>query len=223
MNTSTTPFRGATTAFAVLLAALCVWLLLAELSRPALYRLPTDAAAANLARQHRSDAKWAAVIGVIRGDLWSELAFTYANLIWDKEEDDLEQVHPILDRALGEAPHQSEDWLLLATLASPSLRNVNQIEALRMSYYTGSSELYLVPLRFSTAINIRAFEDPDLRLSISRDVRLLLQTQQTSVIAAVYNDAPPAAKQFIEQAIRDIDPSALDLLRRGGRLQSLPN
>ena len=63
-------FRLAILLFALLLGVQCVWLLLAEFSRPGIYRLPADAAAAAAARSERINARRAAVIGVIRGDLW---------------------------------------------------------------------------------------------------------------------------------------------------------
>ena len=38
------------------------------------------------AAEQRDAASWAAAIGAIRGDLWAESAFTYADLLWgDKE------------------------------------------------------------------------------------------------------------------------------------------
>ena len=56
-------FRLSTMLFAVVLGLQCAWLLLPELLGV--------------------DDKWAAEIGVIRGDLWEKLAFTYADLMGD--------------------------------------------------------------------------------------------------------------------------------------------
>src|SRR5271155_2906003 len=74
------PFRMVILVFAVLLAAQCIWLLLAEFSRPRLDGLPLDAASAAAASKGRDPALWAASIGAIRGDLWAVSAFTYAGL-----------------------------------------------------------------------------------------------------------------------------------------------
>ena len=117
---SHTVFRLATLLFAILLFVQSIWLLPAEFSRPAIYQLPTDAAAAVAARNKRGDASWAAVIGAIRGDLWAESAFTYADLMWDDAGGgaNLAQARSSLDHALTDAPHQSSAWLLLAGLAS---------------------------------------------------------------------------------------------------------
>jgi len=104
-------FRLATPAFALVLGLQCIWLLLAELSRPNLTRLPTDAQAAAAAVKQRSNATWAASIGSIRGDLWAESAFTYADLLWTDPGTDpdqtksLQQARARLSHALDDAPH----------------------------------------------------------------------------------------------------------------------
>jgi hypothetical protein len=204
-------FRLAILFFAMLLGVHCVWLLLAEFSRPGIYRLPTDAATAAAARSERINARQAAVIGVIRGDLWRESAFTYADLMWDDGRGgaDLMQARSSLNYALTAAPHQSSVWLLLAGLASRyQLPGVDAKEVVRMSYYTGPSELKLMPLRLWVAVRSDALSDGELRDSISREVRLLFTHQQKSAIVAAYNAAPSEGRQFIEQIIREIDPSA---------------
>jgi hypothetical protein len=205
-------FRLAISLYAMLLGVQCVWLLLAEFSRPGIYRLPTDAAAAAAARSERINARRAAVIGVIRGDLWRESAFTYADLMWDDGRGggaDLVQARSPLTYALTAAPHQSSLWLMLAGLASRyQLPGVDVKEVVRMSYYTGPSELELMPLRLWVAVRSDALSDSELRDSISREVRLLFTHQQKSAIVAAYNAAPSEGRQFIEQTIREIDSSA---------------
>jgi hypothetical protein len=218
-------FRSATLLFAVLLGVQCVWILLAELSRPGIDRLPTDAPSAATARNKRIDATRAALIGAIRGDLWAESAFTYADLMWDDVGgSSLAQARSSLEHALTDAPDQSSAWLLLAGLASryrwPS---IDVKEAVRMSYYTGPSELELMPLRLQFAVHSDAFSDIELRDSISRDARLLLAHQQRSAIVAAYNAAPSVGRQFIEQTIREIDPSAAESLRANAQGSDLPD
>jgi hypothetical protein len=209
-------FRLATLLFAILLGVQCVWLLLTEFSRPGIYEFPTNAAAAVAARNKRIDASWAAMVGVIRGGLWAESAFTYADLLWGDAGGgaNLAQARSSLDHALADAPHQSSAWLLLAGLASRyQLRGIDAKEAVKMSYYTGPSELELMPLRLQIAAHSDAFSDIELRDSISREVRLLFTHQQKFAIVAAYNAAPSAGRQFIEQTIREIDPSAVESLR----------
>ena len=82
-----------------------------------------------------------------------------------------------------------------------------------MSYYTGPSELQLMPLRLRITAYSGAFDDAELRDSISRDVRLLITRQEKSAMVAAYNVAQPAGKRFIEQVVREIDPSALEWIR----------
>jgi hypothetical protein len=226
MNQSHLVFRVATSFFALLLGVQCLWLLLAEFYRPSISRLPTDAASAAAARNERSNANWAAMIGVIRGDLWAESAFTYADLMWNEGRGsvDLVQAYSSLNYALTAAPHQSSVWLLLAGLASRyQLPGVDVKEAVRMSYYTGPSELEIMPLRLWTAVHSDAFSDIELRDSISREVRLLFSHQQKSAIVAAYNAAPSVGRQFIEQTIREIDPSAAEALRASAQGSHLPD
>jgi hypothetical protein len=126
----------------------------------------------------------------------------------------LRRARSSLDHALANAPHQSTAWLMLAGLASRyQLRGVDAKEALKMSYYTGPSEQELMPLRLGIAARLDAFGDIELRDSISREVRLLITHKQEPAMIAAYKTAQPMGKQFIEQAIRDIDPSALESLR----------
>jgi hypothetical protein len=217
MNEPSHPaFRLATSLFATLLGVQGVWLLLAELSRPGIYRLPTDVASAAAAQNKRIDATRAAMLGAIRGDLWAESAFTYTDLMWDDvgEGANLAQARLSLERALTDAPDQSSAWLLLAGLASRyQLPRIDVKEAVRMSYYTGPSELELMPLRLWIAVHSDAFSDIELRDIISREVRMLFTHQQKSAIIAVYNAASSVGRWFIEQTIREIDPSAAESLR----------
>jgi hypothetical protein len=209
-------FRLATSLFAILLGIQCVWLLLAEFYRPGINRLPTDAASAAAAQNERIRARRAAMIGTIRGDLWAESAFTYADLMWDdgKGGANLVQARSSLDRALADAPHKSSAWLLLAGLASRyRLAGIDAKEALKMSYYTGPSELQLMPLRLLIAAQADPFSDIELRDSISREVRVLFTHHQKPAIVAAYNAAPPAGRQFIEKTTGEIDPSAVESLR----------
>jgi hypothetical protein len=209
-------FRLATSLFAMLLGVQCVWLLLAELSRPGIHRLPTDAASAAAAQNKRIDATRAAMIGAIRGDLWGESAFTYADLMWDdgNKGANLVQARSSLYNALTDAPHQSSVWLLLAGLASRyRLPGIDAIQDLKMSYYTGPSELQLMPLRLLIAVHADPFSDIELRDFISREVRVLFTHQQKSAVVAAYNAAPPAGRQFIEKTIGEVDSSAVESLR----------
>jgi hypothetical protein len=218
-------FRLATQLFAILLGALSFWLLLPELSRPGIARLPTDQVSAAIAAKQRSAAAFAASIGTIRGDLWAESAFTYSDLLWGGPSADLtqafQQAHISVEKALKLAPHQSAAWLFLAALTShyPS-QGFNPTEALRMSYYTGPSERDFMPLRLRLMARLDAFGDVELQQFASWDLRSLVARKQISAIGEVYREASPAGKRFIEQTVADIDSSAVESL--GSKAQELP-
>jgi hypothetical protein len=213
-------FRFATRLFAVLLGVLSIWLLLSELSRPGIERLPTDPASAAMAAKWRSAAAFAASIGIIRGDLWAESAFTYSDLLWGTggPSADLTQTlrHARIsaENALRLAPHQSGAWLFLAALTShhPS-QGFDPTESLRMSYYTGPSERDLMPLRLRLMARLDAFGDSELQQFASWDLRTLIARKQTSEIAEAYREASSAGKRFIEQTVADIDPSVVETVR----------
>ena len=217
--------RLTTLAFAALLGLQCVWLLLTEFYRPNLIRLPTDAQAAAAARSQRSHATWVARIAGIRGNLWAESAFTYADLLWNSPSVDpdsaksLEQARALLYRALDHAPHQAGAWLLLAGLASHyHWQNLDSAEALKMSYYTGQSEEALMPLRLRMAARLDAISDTSLQILVRRDLRLLLAQQQKSAVKEAYEDASPGGRRFIEAAVGEIDPSSLGSLRASAQV-----
>ena len=213
-------FRFATRLFAIVLGVLSIWLLLSELSRPGIERLPTDQASAAMAAKSRSAAAFAASIGIIRGDLWAESAFTYGDLLWGDagpSADLAQALQPAqisAENALKLAPHQSAVWLFLAALMShhPS-QGFNPTETLKMSYYTGPSELSLMPLRLRLMARLDAFGDSELQQFASWDLRSLIARKQTPAIAEAYGEASSAGKRFIEQTVADIDPSAVELLR----------
>jgi hypothetical protein len=216
-------FRLMALLLAILLGAQCLWLVLAELARPSIDQLPTDMASAATAAKQRDTALRAASIGAIRSDLWAEAAFTYADLLWGEKKEAIENAQPAaillraratLNHALNEGPHQSSAWLLLAelNLRFPSLR-LDALEPLKMSYFTGPSERPLVSPRLQIAVQLDGSKDVEMRQFISRDLRMLLAQNRKSAIAEAYNVASPANKGFIESIIRDIDPSALDIVQ----------
>jgi hypothetical protein len=215
-------FRLATLVLAALLGVQGVWLLLTELSRPGIDRLPTNAQAAAKSANHRNDAIWAAWIGAIRGDVWAESAFTYADLLWAGPDADpqgttaLERARAELDKALGYAPHQADAWLLLAGLEQRyQSQKSDPAQALKMSYYTGPSERPLIPLRLLVATHLASLDDIEVQQFIRRDLRLLLALQQKSVVAEAYAGASPAGRRFIEQTVGEIDPAYLGSFRTG--------
>jgi hypothetical protein len=92
-----------------------------------------------------------------------------------------------------------------------------------LSYYTGPSELELMPLRLQIAAHSDALSDIELRDSISREMGLLIAHRQRPAIVAAYKAASPAGRQFIEQLIRQTDPSAAESLRASAQKSDLPD
>ena len=215
-------FSLATLLIAVLIGLQGLWILLPELSQPGIAELPTDSlsAASASVTSRRDAAIWAARTGVIRGDLWAESAFTYADLLWDTATDDavllaeLQRARKSLYRTLDEAPEKSGAWLLLAGLALryPSIAQ-DPTAALKMSYYTGPTEKHLMSLRFRIAAQTDAFDDFEVRQFVIRDLHMFLAQHQVPAIADAYHVASPTGKNFIENEVREIDPSALAWLQ----------
>ena len=144
----------------------------------------------------------------------------------------MQKAMKILAAALQRAPHKPDlsasqrtahfpapGSCLPAWLCAIPLWVAMRSNLLKLSYYTGPSEQELVPLRLEPAIRLESFSDFEMRQFISRDIRLLLSQKQDATIAKIYNAASTNAKSFMEQTIRDIDPSAVDKIRTGGQKQ----
>ena len=214
---STWVFRLGLVLWATLLGVQCIWLVSAELVRPGIIHMPTDKLTAAAAARHSEAVDRAASIGVIRGDLWAEAAFTHAESLWGGAESlsDSPRAPAVLERAAHDAPYRSDVWLMVAGLAQRfASTGFDPTEALRMSYYTGSSEMRLVPFRLMIAIKRDEFDDAELHEFISHDIRLLLDRRQIAPITDAYMGASAKGKNFLVQTVRDIDPSALSAVRK---------
>jgi hypothetical protein len=216
--------RIATLVFSMVLGAQCFWLLLAEFSRPSVNSLPTDSQSAALTAKQRNDATWAAWIGAIRGTLWADSAYTYSDLLWANSGNNpeltksLDLVRGRLDRAVRNAPDQPGAWLLFAGLASRyRWPKPDPVEALRMSYYTGPSELQLIPLRLLVTAQLESLSDDELLQLARRDIRLLIAHQGRLAVIQAYQSATPVGKHFIEQALGEIDPTFIEPPRGGAQ------
>lgn len=214
-------FRGVSVLFALFLAVFCLWLVFAELWRPRIDRLPTDRESAELAAGNRNEARRAAEAGIVRGDLWAEAAFTFADLLWAGSDAQcvlksaLEEARISFGQAIRFAPNKAGVWLLAADLGLRcGWSSPNPAEALRMSYYTGPNEMALMPLRAELAAQMPALE-ADLQQLAERDLRLLLAHQQKPAIVRAYEGATGSGKHLIEEAIGTADPALVDALRRG--------
>ena len=209
-------FRVSSFLFACVLGGLAVWILAAEVMRPSDIGIVAANSQSNASR--RDTAVLAAQIGLVRGDLWSQAAFAYADPLWAQDRTSnadvapFEQTKAITEQAIARAPHNSRLWLLLAANYFRFGRaDERATAALKMSYYTGSNTIELLPQRLLLAIQSPVLNDDELGDLVRHDIRtaLMQRPQLMPALVAAYKTANPAGRQFIEKALREVDPSAL--------------
>ena len=230
-ETQTNPFvinfaRVAVFGLACVLGSLAAWILAAEAVRPTTIVFATDAQSAVLNYAQRDAAITAARVGLVRGDLWSEAALVYGAMLWNQDKTTpnaavppFEQTLKLTERAVTYAPHDSRVWLLLAAnYFRFDWLNERAAASLRMSYYTGSNLMTVVPQRLMLAVQSRALQDEDFQDLVRHDVRIAVanKSELMSALVAAYNNAPLSGRQFIEKTLREFDPSALALIRSAG-------
>ena len=223
-------FRAGLVAFAVILGSLAIWVLAPEVLRPSPTGFTTDPQLAEQSYRHRAAALAAARIGLIRGDLWSEAAFSYGNILWssDKapsaERPPMEEMRAVTQRAIGYAPHDSRLWLLLAAIDFRSERFNAVSAALKMSYYTGSNTIELMPERLGLALQSHGLEDDEFRALVRHDIRVAVmrKAEFMQALIAAYASASSAGKQFVEKSLSELDPSALAVVRSKGASSTTP-
>ena len=227
-ETQTTPstingFRVTVLAFACVLGGLAGWILAAEIVRPADIKFTTDAQSAASMYERRDAAIKAARVGLVRGDLWSEAAFAYGDMLWSQDKNAsnadvtlLEQTRAVTELAITYAPHDSRLWLLLAAnYFRFDWLNEKASASLRMSYYTGSNTLAVLPERLLLATQSHALQDADFQELVRHDIQIAVarKAEFSPAIVAAYNNAPSSGRQFIEKTLAALDPSMLASIR----------
>jgi hypothetical protein len=219
-NLNNMPFRGPTIAFAIILFGFGLWILSVEFFRADVQKLPADAQSASLAASKRKDAGIAASIGFWRGDLWAESAYTYAPLLWqehpESDQISLNQARRSAETAISEAPHNAGVWLLLAGLSARFHWDTpSGNAALKMSYYTGPSEISMIPLRMSLATKSNALSDAEVQQFVQRDLHIILseRPELKPAIIAAYRAASHQGQDDFQRLIRDIDPAFAQTLQ----------
>jgi hypothetical protein len=214
-------FRGAVLLVAFVLACQAIWIVAPELSRPALGRFPANAQAAAAITADRNPATKAAKLGFFRGDLWADCALTYLDSVWpndqpgqrDQDPKIVERSHQVTIRALALAPHDARIWLVLASiyLKFDWLNQKPAAAALRMSYYTGANRTELIPLRLRLAVRSEALADKDFQELVRHDIGVIISRnpELKPEILSAYAEAPPMGRQFLQEAIKELDPSLL--------------
>jgi hypothetical protein len=200
-----------------------VWLLAAEIIRPELPHFPATPAAAAAASTHQSSATLAANIAVIRGDLWTGAAisiaasFGYASATANQSQPPGEpnegDASPVLERAASWSPHDARVWLLLAAAGTRrNAPNPRVAEWLRLSYFTGSNETDLMPLRLAALARSGAVNDPDLRQFGRQEIQAIVSRLPNlrPAVAEAYRAASPEGKRFMAEALMDLNPEFLN-------------
>lgn len=217
-------FRKILLAFAVALGIAGVWILMSEFARPPSIGYPVTQNYPAAADQ-RSQAALAARLGLVRGDLWADLFFSFADSIIGQRRDfgaitTLNEAMPAAQRALAYAPYRSEVWLLLADMTEQyELPNPKSGAAVVMSYYTAPYNLAVTPLRLSVATRGDALRDADLRQFVERDLRMIFagKPELQSAVIAAYATASPEGKRFVESVVKEAAPSFLASLQKQTR------
>ena len=212
-------FRFTVLLFACLLGALAAWILTAELLRPEAVDFPTDDQSAALIYAHRDSAAMAGRIGVVRGDLWTQAAFAYGDLLWNRENHltdgdtkAFERARTAALRALVYAPHDARLWILLAAMnARFDWLNDRASADLRMSFYTGSNMISLVPARLLLSMQTQSLQVNDFQELVRHDLRIaaIRKSELMPAVIAAYNSAPVAGQLFMEKTLAEFDPSML--------------
>ena len=210
--------------FSLVLTAQAIWILLAELQHPRRLRIAVDPDTSVEAFLEQSQARRAAKVAVVRGDLWAESAFTYSNLLWTEPAaisvGTADQARNYLERAVRYSPHRGDVWLLFAAMADRyDWKGYKPNALLKMSYYTAPNEQALFLLRIKVALRASRIEDPELLDMIGRDIRLVI-TRMPSLkpaLAAVYKATTDPNKRFVERVVSEIDPAYLAAMRIGSQ------
>ena len=209
--------RLACGAFALLLMAQACWILI-----PGFYLsrgLPGAQVATRDEAARSMNLEKAASLALVRGKLWGNSALAGAALMETAPaaSSGLISVRERLTRALVYAPYQPEIWLKLAQLADRfNWTGYDALALLKMVYYTGASDLDLVPPRTKLALRQDdVATDVELRDLVTRDVELILRhrPELTPALVEAYRSATPAGRTLADGVVARLEPSFLNTLR----------
>jgi hypothetical protein len=230
LNTSMTnrkqkQLRTALVAFAVLLALQSVWIVLPELIRPSPFAFPRDPRSPATSASERDRATRAAELALVRGDLWAEAAIAQSpeqpttsaeSLKITPSSERVRAARAAAEKAAALSPHDARIWLLLAS--EDYLLHREASGALKMSYYTGPSDIALMPMRLLVATCSDAINDSELQTLVAEEIRLIVTREQylKSAIVAAYQNASPSGRRFIERVVGELDSGLMATIRATG-------
>ncbi len=214
-------FRTAALILGAVLAVQAAWILLPEILRPALPFFPaTSSEARSLASRH-AEAALAAAIGWPRGGLWTDKSLTANAALLSAFEEGRPSSEPASRGARATAktaatlaPADARAWLLLAMTSARSQDNKASAQ-LKMSYYTAPYSERLFPLRVEIAAQLSKINDPELQGFLQSELKMIIQDRPKlkPAIALAFRTATPAARQFFETALAQLDAGFLAQLR----------
>lgn len=212
-------FRVTAFALACILGGLGTWILVAEILRPEGIEFTTDSESAASIFPRRDAAVLAARVGRVRGDLWSDAAFAYGGTLLNQKRDvpngnktTLERTRALTERAIAFAPHDSRIWILIAAYYfHTDWPNEKAMASLKMSYYTGSNTIEVVPERLLLALQSHALQDDEFQELVRHDIQMAVvrKSQLLPVLVAAYRSAPLMGRQFLEKTLAEFDPGVL--------------
>jgi hypothetical protein len=191
-------------AFGGLLVLIGIWLLAAQMLRRAPNQFVWNREQALPAAVGSAGAGYAALI---RGDVWLDDGLAnWSEFLAKDDEASFASARRALARAARLAPHDARAWLVLAAADSRAGALPDTIAAaLKMSYYTGSNEAALMPLRIGLAAQPN-LGDAELRILLENEIRTIAQQAPLRpVLAQAYRYASPDAQQTLRAIVGTID------------------
>lgn len=215
-----TLLRRSANCLGVIVGCYAVWLLAVGLTRAHEPSFSTGNISATTNDQDLGAAALAAMLGLVRSDLWADYAIRLAADRNSKSKsvgaNAYTKVGAAAERAIALGPHDARSWLLLAEVHA-RIDGLNRTISgpLRMSYYTGPNDFSLMPTRLSLATATDAITDPEIRDLATNDVRTILlhRFELKPAISAAYRSASPDGKHLIEAAVSLFDPGFLQQLQ----------
>jgi hypothetical protein len=208
--------RLACGAFALILMVQACWILIPDfyLSRGLAAQVDVGGAAARSANFDK-----AASLALVRGDLWASSALARAALMESNPaaNSDSVKLRERLVQALVFAPYQPKVWLKLAQLADQfKWTGYSTLALLKMVYYTGASDIDLVPPRTKLALRSDdAVADVEVQDLVKRDIELILRrsSELSPALVEAYRSATPAGRALANSVVARLEPAFLDALR----------
>jgi hypothetical protein len=205
--------------FAGLMAIFGLWILAAEMNGTRLTYFPMSAEDAAVFSSTRELSRVAALIGLVRGDLWTAAAIAEAapflfevpsdqnNL---DQQSNLESARRTVMHAARLSPHDSRLWVMLSAIENRLSRDkTSDVKTLKLSYYTGPNEFQLAPARLLVAAKIRADDDLQSLIQIEIERIVFERPELKPAIATAFKSAIPEAREIFSNVLKKTDPNLL--------------